>query len=131
MSILRFDGVGKTYAGGREALRNVTFSVAPGEMLFITGHSGAGKSTLLKLIQLTDRPSLGSVLFDDAVVAAGAVVRDSVVGRGARVGAGVSLDGVVVGDGATIEAGNELVHGARVWPGVTLAATSVRFSSDR
>ena len=73
----------------------------------------------------------GSVLFDDAVVAAGEVVRDSVVGRGARVGAGVSLDGVVVGDGATIEAGNELVHGARVWPGVTLAATSVRFSSDR
>jgi cell division transport system ATP-binding protein len=65
MSILRFDGVGKTYAGGREALRNVTFSVAPGEMLFITGHSGAGKSTLLKLIQLTDRPSLGSVLFDE------------------------------------------------------------------
>lgn len=65
MSILRFDGVGKTYAGGREALRNVTFSVAPGEMLFITGHSGAGKSTLLKMIQLTDRPTLGAVLFDE------------------------------------------------------------------
>ena len=34
-------------------------------MLFVTGHSGAGKSTLLKLIQLAERPSRGTVLFDE------------------------------------------------------------------
>jgi cell division transport system ATP-binding protein len=54
--------VSKRYAGGYEALRDVTFAVEAGEMLFITGHSGAGKSTLLKLIAAIERPSAGSVL---------------------------------------------------------------------
>lgn len=65
MSILRFDQVSKRYAGGREALSDVSFTVEPGEMLFVTGHSGAGKSTLLKLIHLSERPSRGSVLLQD------------------------------------------------------------------
>lgn len=65
MAILRFDNVSKRYAGGHDALTEVSFNVEPGEMLFITGHSGAGKSTLLKLIQLAERPSRGAVLFDE------------------------------------------------------------------
>lgn len=73
----------------------------------------------------------GSVLLDGAVVSAGAVVRDSVIGAGAIIGAGASLDGVVVGDRAMIGPGNELTRGARVWPGVALGETAVRFSSDR
>ena len=73
----------------------------------------------------------GSVLFDGAVISAGAVVRDSVIGAGAVVGAGASLEGVVVGDRAMIGPGNELIPGARVWPGVALGETAVRFSSDR
>jgi mannose-1-phosphate guanylyltransferase len=72
----------------------------------------------------------GSVVFADAVVADDARVRASVVGRGARVGAGVVLDGVVVGDGADIGERNELLAGARIWPGVVLPPVSVRFSSD-
>jgi mannose-1-phosphate guanylyltransferase len=47
------------------------------------------------------------------------------------IGAGASLDGVVVGDRAIIGPGNELTTGARVWPGVALGETAVRFSSDR
>jgi len=65
MPVLRFDNVSKVYAGGRQALREVSFDVQPGEMLFLTGHSGAGKSTLLKLIHLAERPSRGTVLFND------------------------------------------------------------------
>ncbi|MGH8077019.1 MAG: cell division ATP-binding protein FtsE [Lysobacter sp.] len=65
MSVLRFDNVSKHYRGGHEALSDVSFEVAPGEMLFVTGHSGAGKSTLLKLIHLSERPSRGTVLFGD------------------------------------------------------------------
>ena len=72
----------------------------------------------------------GSVLFDSATVGEGAVVRDSIVGRGAVVAAGAVLDEAVVGDGAFIGLGNELARGIRVWPGVRLEPTSVRFSSD-
>ncbi|MGB3393960.1 MAG: ATP-binding cassette domain-containing protein [Stenotrophomonas sp.] len=63
MSVLRFDNVSKHYAGGHQALVDVSFEVGAGEMLFVTGHSGAGKSTLLKLIHLSERPTRGAVLF--------------------------------------------------------------------
>jgi len=65
MSLLRFDGVTKSYSGGHTALADVSFSVDDAEMLFVTGHSGAGKSTLLKLIHLSERPSRGTVLVQD------------------------------------------------------------------
>jgi mannose-1-phosphate guanylyltransferase len=73
----------------------------------------------------------GAVLFDGSSVGDGAVVRDSVIGRDAVICAGVLLEGVVVGDGARIEAGNELRAGVRVFPGATLPAGCVRFSSDK
>ncbi|MFI0447862.1 sugar phosphate nucleotidyltransferase [Actinomadura sp. 6N118] len=73
---------------------------------------------------------IGSVLQDGAFVAEGATVRDSVVGRGARVGAGAVLDGVVLGDGAMVGPGNELRDGLRLWPGIALPPTAVRFSTD-
>src|SRR3954465_11813580 len=60
--LVSFSAVAKRYPGGEEALRNVTFTVEPGKLLFITGRSGAGKSTLLKLIPAIERPSSGSVL---------------------------------------------------------------------
>jgi cell division transport system ATP-binding protein len=63
MTVLRFENVSKQYPGGHEALSDVSFEVAEGEMLFVTGHSGAGKSTLLKLIHLSERPSRGAVVF--------------------------------------------------------------------
>ncbi|WP_030168896.1 sugar phosphate nucleotidyltransferase [Spirillospora albida] len=73
---------------------------------------------------------IGSVLLDDAFVAEGATVRDSVLSRGARVGPGAVLDGVILGDGAVVGPGNELRGGLRVWPGIELPPTAVRFSTD-
>jgi mannose-1-phosphate guanylyltransferase len=72
----------------------------------------------------------GSVLFSGAAIGPGAVVRDSIVGHGAVVAPGAVLDDAVIGDGAYIGLGNELARGIRVWPGVRLEPTSVRFSSD-
>jgi cell division transport system ATP-binding protein len=60
--MIRFTHASKRYPGGYEALSDVNFHLAPGEMAFLTGHSGAGKSTLLKLIALIERPSGGQVV---------------------------------------------------------------------
>ena len=60
--MISFSQVHKRYPGGFEALKGLTFDVAQGEMVFLTGHSGAGKSTLLKLIAAIELPSAGSVI---------------------------------------------------------------------
>ena len=54
--------------GGRAVtiLDGVTFDVAAGEVLAVTGPSGSGKSTLLGLIAGLDRPTSGSVVVDGA-----------------------------------------------------------------
>jgi len=62
--MIRFEHVAKRYPGGIQALSDVNFELANGELAFLTGHSGAGKSTLLRLIALLERPSRGQVLFD-------------------------------------------------------------------
>ena len=59
--MIEFEGVVKTYEGHREALSDVNFRLAPGEMAFLTGHSGAGKSTLLRLILGLEKSSSGIV----------------------------------------------------------------------
>jgi cell division transport system ATP-binding protein len=51
--------VTKRYPEGREALKNVSFEITAGEMVFLTGHSGAGKSTLFKLLAAIERPTVG------------------------------------------------------------------------
>jgi len=62
--VIRFDQVSKRYEGGHEALSQLSFEVATGEMAFVTGHSGAGKSTLLKLLGLIERPSHGVITLE-------------------------------------------------------------------
>ena len=60
--MVSFSAVAKRYPGGEEALKQVSFAVEPGELVFLTGRSGAGKSTLLKLIPAIERPSSCSVV---------------------------------------------------------------------
>ncbi|MBI0098662.1 MULTISPECIES: cell division ATP-binding protein FtsE [unclassified Snodgrassella] len=59
--MIRFEQVSKTYPGGFTALKNLSFSISKGEMIFIAGHSGAGKSTILKLISGIVKPTKGKV----------------------------------------------------------------------
>ena len=60
--MIRFDHVCKRYPERGEALSDLSFELAAGEMVFLTGHSGAGKSTLLRLIGLLERPTRGQVI---------------------------------------------------------------------
>ena len=52
-----------------DALRNVSLSIRPGEVLGIVGLSGSGKSTLTKLIQRLYSPQTGQVMIDGVDVA--------------------------------------------------------------
>ena len=63
--MISFTQVNKRYPGGYQALKNVSFKIDEGEMVFLTGHSGAGKSTLLKLVAAIERPNSGSVLVNN------------------------------------------------------------------
>jgi cell division transport system ATP-binding protein len=60
--MLCFDQVSKAYPGGGEALRGLSFTVARGELVFLTGHSGAGKSTVFRLVSMQERATRGRVL---------------------------------------------------------------------
>ena len=54
------EGLSKNF-GRSEVLKNITFSVAPGEIFVLMGPSGSGKSVLLKHIVGLEKPSAGRV----------------------------------------------------------------------
>ncbi len=67
MSLIEVRDVEKTYTMGSvdvNALRGVSFTIAPGEYLAIMGPSGSGKSTLMNLLGCLDKPSAGTYLLD-------------------------------------------------------------------
>ena len=60
----------KVYEDGTVALRDVSFTVPPGEFLVIIGLSGSGKSTLLRCINRLIDPTEGQVLWDGVDITA-------------------------------------------------------------
>jgi ATP-binding cassette, subfamily B, bacterial MsbA len=57
-----------TYPDGREGLKDLSFTAAPGKMLALVGSSGAGKSTALALIPRLYTPTGGRILVDGAPI---------------------------------------------------------------
>ena len=68
MAVLETQDLTYTYAAGSpfemHALRGVSFSTRPGELLGIIGHTGSGKSTLVQHLNGLLRPTAGRVLLD-------------------------------------------------------------------
>ena len=60
----------RTGASEVHALRGVSLSAAPGELLAVRGRSGSGKTTLLNVVGGLDRPDAGTVLLDGTDVTA-------------------------------------------------------------
>lgn len=63
--MIKLSQVNKRYPNGHEALKDISFDLAAGEMAFLAGHSGAGKSTLFKLITRIEKPTSGQVIVDN------------------------------------------------------------------
>ena len=59
----------ETPSGPLVVVRDVSFTLAPGETMAIVGPSGAGKSTLLNMIGSLERPTSGSIRLDGVDVA--------------------------------------------------------------
>lgn len=68
--MISVSAVSKRYPEGLEALKDVSFEIENGEMVFISGHSGAGKSTLFKLLAAIERPTSGSIVVNGQNIAA-------------------------------------------------------------
>jgi mannose-1-phosphate guanylyltransferase len=92
----------------------------------VTGGTVVGPGSVIEAGAQVER----SVLFDGVSIGAGARVSASVLGNGVRIGESAVLEATVIGDGARVASGNELRAGMRLWPGVDLGPTSVRFSTD-
>ncbi len=63
-AIVRVRGVGKTYAGGFQALKNINLDIRRGEIFALLGPNGAGKTTLISVICGMSNATEGTVTAD-------------------------------------------------------------------
>lgn len=67
--MISFDHVSKQYKhGNRPALDDVSFTIDPGEFVFLVGSSGSGKSSLLRLLLKEEKATSGVVKLDGVEV---------------------------------------------------------------
>jgi osmoprotectant transport system ATP-binding protein len=62
--VIRLENVSKQFAGGSNAVRNLTLDIADGETCVLIGPSGCGKTTTLRMINRLLDPDGGRVLVD-------------------------------------------------------------------
>jgi len=62
--LISFQGVGKIYANGTEAVRSVNLSIPRRDFVFLVGPSVAGKSTLVRLLIREEKATTGRIYID-------------------------------------------------------------------
>lgn len=61
--MIKVDNLTKKF-GNNEVLRNISTSIAKGEVVSIIGPSGSGKSTFLRCMNMLETPTSGKIVFD-------------------------------------------------------------------
>lgn len=67
--VVRIEGLRKSF-GDNEVLRGIDLNVHRGEVVVVLGPSGSGKSTMLRCINLLEKPTGGSIFFEDTEITA-------------------------------------------------------------
>jgi ABC-type sugar transport system ATPase subunit len=68
MAEVAFDGVGKTFAGSVQAVRELSLEIADGEFMVLVGPSGSGKTTALRMLAGLESITTGSISIGERVV---------------------------------------------------------------
>jgi ATP-binding cassette subfamily B protein len=61
---VEFRGLGFGYDPARPVLHDITFAVAPGQMVALVGHTGSGKSSIINLVSKFYLPTSGALFID-------------------------------------------------------------------
>jgi tungstate transport system ATP-binding protein len=69
MALIEAVSLGKEFAGGQYALKEVDLRIDRRDVVAVIGPTGSGKTTLLRLLDLLDSPTSGRMLFDGVDVA--------------------------------------------------------------
>ncbi len=62
---IKFENVSFAYEEGKTVLKDLSFTVRPGDIIALTGVSGAGKTTLINLLLKFNLPKSGRILLDN------------------------------------------------------------------
>ena len=65
MSLLKVEGLGKSYTADKQILKNINFEIKAGEFVSIIGPSGAGKSTMLRCMNRMVNFNEGKITFNN------------------------------------------------------------------
>ena len=118
---ITFHDVTFGYPGSVPAVRNLTFTVEPGQAVAIVGHTGAGKSTVVNLLMRFLEPSSGVITMGGQDIAA--IPRDQL-----RAQFGVVLQDSWLFDGSIRE---NIAYGLPGAPDAAIVAAAEATHADR
>jgi osmoprotectant transport system ATP-binding protein len=62
--MIKFKDVSKVYPDGTEAVKDLTLTIAAGELVVFIGTSGSGKTTSMRMINRMETPSAGQIMIN-------------------------------------------------------------------
>jgi cell division transport system ATP-binding protein len=63
-AMITFSNVSKVFFNGQYGLKDISFSIDPGEFVLLTGQTGSGKTTIMRLLTKEYLPTGGEITFD-------------------------------------------------------------------